>query len=48
MPRFHIRARTVRSGSGMGDGSIGSGGTGFVATGRELREACEARVPETR
>ena len=27
------------------DGSQGSGGTGFVDTGREAREACEARVP---
>jgi len=29
------------------DGSVGSGGTGFAATGREAREACEARLPET-
>jgi hypothetical protein len=28
------------------DGSVGSGGTGFVAAGRETREACEARIPE--
>jgi hypothetical protein len=29
------------------DGSVGNGGTGFVLTGREAREACEARIPET-
>jgi len=29
------------------DGSVGNGGTGFTATGREAREACEARIPET-
>jgi len=28
-------------------GSVGNGGTGFTATGREAREACEARIPET-
>lgn len=28
------------------DGSVGSGGNGFAATGREAREACESRVPE--
>jgi hypothetical protein len=28
------------------DGSVGSGGTGFVAAGREAREACEARIPD--
>ena len=31
----------------MPDGNIGKGGTGFTATGREAREACEARLPET-
>ena len=31
----------------MPDGSVGNGGTGFTATGREAREACEARLPET-
>ena len=31
----------------MPDGSVGKGGTGFTATGREAREACEARLPET-
>ena len=31
----------------MADGSVGNGGTGFTATGREAREACEARIPET-
>jgi hypothetical protein len=29
------------------DGSQGSGGTGFVASGREAREACKKRIPET-
>ena len=29
------------------DGSVGNGGNGFTATGREAREACEARIPET-
>jgi hypothetical protein len=29
------------------DGSVGSGGTGFVAAGREAREACEARIPQS-
>jgi hypothetical protein len=29
------------------DGSVGNGGTGFAATGREAREACEGRIPET-
>jgi hypothetical protein len=28
------------------DGTVGSGGTGFAATGSEAREACEARIPE--
>jgi hypothetical protein len=28
-------------------GSVGSGGTGFAASGRAAREACEARIPET-
>ena len=28
------------------DGSVGNGGNGFTATGREAREACEARIPE--
>ena len=28
----------------MRDGSVGSGGTGFTATGREAREACEERI----
>jgi hypothetical protein len=28
------------------DGSVGNGGTGFAAAGREAREACEARIPE--
>ena len=27
------------------DGSQGSGGTGFASTGREARQACEARMP---
>ena len=31
----------------MPDGSVGNGGNGFTATGREAREACEARIPET-
>ncbi len=31
----------------MRDGSVGNGGNGFTATGREAREACEARMPET-
>ena len=26
------------------DGSVGNGGTGFTPTGREAREACEARI----
>ena len=32
----------------MPDGSVGKGGTGFTVTGREAREACEERLPETR
>jgi hypothetical protein len=28
----------------MRDGRVGNGGTGFTATGREAREACEARI----
>jgi len=31
----------------MPDGSVGKGGTGFTVTGREAREACEERLPET-
>jgi len=31
----------------MPDGNVGNGGTGFAATGREAREACEAHLPET-
>jgi hypothetical protein len=31
----------------MPDGSVGNGGTGFTPTGRETREACEARFSET-
>jgi hypothetical protein len=31
----------------MADGSVGKGGTGFTATGREAREACETRIPKT-
>jgi hypothetical protein len=31
----------------MPDGSVGNGGNGFTPTGREAREACEARLPET-
>ena len=27
------------------DGSVGNGGNGFTATGRDAREACEARIP---
>ena len=30
------------------DGSVGSGGNGSVATGREAREACEGRRREAR
>jgi hypothetical protein len=31
----------------MRDSSVGNGGNGFIATGREAREACEARITET-
>jgi YVTN family beta-propeller protein len=42
----NVSVKLASSRINMPDGCVGNGGTGFTATGREAREACEARIPE--